>query len=713
MKKPLALLIVLFLVLAACGSDKAGSPGDFVPPEVQYDSEPVLKKILATIPDTQLSREHLLIDDLAARRAFLQLPVPGPDASPGEINEYAGDLLRSSADEHLSLLTPEYGEVLVGLGHHGEPPEEFGYDFRNVHQSVIYRGGNGRYVELAFGDFSPDTIDSYIAECDNCVPVETLVHQETSYYAWAVGVRDGDIRRAPPLTTSTGEGGHFRFTDETITRTLHRVDMENLIEVVATGSPSLLEDEDFALAASLLGRMNGVDASFSGSTLSLGRSLDDFGRMIEYQGEHFETVDDVEATLRGPGLLRPYSLHASTISFAGDDFIVTNILVHADESTAAANVPLLEERMKNGRNLRDEKWTDYFDSFNVRSEGRAVIAQFKSSDSSVRLLRVTPTDTEWSLVPFYSTMFVHEDYPGQPEPLHLAFPTPTPTATPSAESAEGVVGEQEPACLNRGGGGHYRDGFNRVYWFMDLPEPGISDAQAVAQHICLRGGSWVPDGNIIVKQADFLLRDLKEWRSDPIFYSLETVYSVRVDERLNRITTRVRTPYAEEQLRAAINASGIPPEAVIVELDESFGPDNPPVMPASVTGIELLVRYPTEVPLGDEIEFEIVLKNTADRTIEVEHGHPADVNILILSADGTQIWRRLGPGWGVGGSTKLRFRQEVSFTVKWSQFDLDGFAVPAGDYLVRAFASFITYDNGSRGNAHALSTAPQAIRIVE
>lgn len=719
----LTAIAALVVLTVACGVEETGvarSTADAVQDvsdisQARPETTRSLEDLLALIPDTEISRQHVLIDDLAARREILDIQAPGPDALQEDFDKYSGRLYMFPGNRHLVPITRDYGQLITGFPENVGSDQAIGFDLRNVDQSIHIRGDRFRRYELVLGRFNPELTDELIATCNNCVPVEQLSHEDTGYYSWAVGARNGDFRLAPPITDHSGEGGFFRFTDSMAVRSLHQIDMEKFIERSVGKTPSLLDDKDYALAASLLQGNRNVDAIFSGQTLSVGNALKDLKQAIEYQGEHFKIADDLEGTLGTPTLLLPYRLHASAARFENDQFVVTNVLIHDDEEAAQANAARLKERIENGIDLRGAPWTDMLDSYDITVSGRAVIAEFMSSDPDVTLLRIFPTDSPSSVIILYSALFTHEDVPESASGSSTGrFPTPTPVHTTSLPPAPGSqVGEQEPACLDRGGGGSYRDGFNRIYWFMDPPGPGTTAEQAVAQHICLRGGSWVPDGRIIIRQADFLWADLRAWQGFPVIWSVNGVYSSGVDVTQNRLVVRVSTPYAAEQLAKNIEASEVPRDAVIIEVNKQIGLDDPPAKPFGEIGIEISIEFDPAVRLGEDVEFSIVLTNTTDRTLEIEHGTPPEVDIVVLTPEGRQVWRHLGPILaGRGGSTKIRPDSAVRFSVTWSQMDHDGFAIQPGEYLVRGFARFSNNDT-SLVVIDKLSTAPLRITVVE
>ncbi|MDA1257482.1 MAG: BsuPI-related putative proteinase inhibitor [Chloroflexi bacterium] len=107
----------------------------------------------------------------------------------------------------------------------------------------------------------------------------------------------------------------------------------------------------------------------------------------------------------------------------------------------------------------------------------------------------------------------------------------------------------------------------------------------------------------------------------------------------------------------------------------------------SEPGISLTLEIPDSISIGDPVTFEVVLKNTSDRSIEVEVSSPPTVDVVVLSTGGEQIWRHQPPlNVGTGGSVEIPASAVSTFDVLWNQLDDDGFASPPGPYLVRGFA---------------------------
>lgn len=716
-----SLLLATMLAIAACGSDddsqaqKSDTPLPAATSEQGSSSiqgTDSLENNLALIPDSPLFREHLLIDDLASRRAVMGVDLPSADTPESELWQYTLGLIDFPNGESIAPITRDHLQLISGFPEHVRTMEGIGFDIRHVDQSLHVRGTRDRRAEIVLGRFDAELTDRLIDECTNCVPVQRLSHQDVDYYAWAVGDRSGEFRHAPPITDASGEGGYFWFTDTMAVRTLHQADMERLIELSAGNASSLLDDEDYALAASHLQHPENIDATFTGKTMSFSLAMQDLRATFQHQGMAFDRAE-VEQTLRGPDLLLPYDLYASSVRFENGEFIVVSILVSAEEDSATANTERVRARIENGRNLRGTHWLDIIDSYDIKASGRVLTVELRSSDSTVTFLRSAPTDSPSSLIPLYATLFAHEDTAASAAKLTpLLSPTYRPVNFPATEP-DGKVGEQEPACMDRGGAWSYRDGYNRVYLMTNPPEPGVTDAQAIAQQLCMRGGTWVPDGRLIVIKAKYSGQRLKEWRDHPALM-VDGINSRGIDVKENRVTIGVNTPYAAEQLRKSIEASEVPLDAVFIRVNEQFRLNNPPVIPASETGLGISVSFSPEVVAGEDVVFEVVITNRTDKTIEIEHGHPSEVDIVVLTTDGTQVWRhQVGARWGVGMSTEIQAGGEARFAVMWSpQLDQDGFPLPPGDYLVRGFADPLTYENG-RGMRNTMSTAPVPLRIVE
>jgi hypothetical protein len=273
------------------------------------------------------------------------------------------------------------------------------------------------------------------------------------------------------------------------------------------------------------------------------------------------------------------------------------------------------------------------------------------------------------------------------------------------------VGEQEPGCKDRGYGGTYADGYNRYYWLRETPEPGLTDAQAVAQQICFRGGIWVPDGRIIVLQADYLWSDLEfNWKSHEAINSVDGVYSVDADESQNRLVIGVRTPYAAELLRQSIEASEIPIDAVIIEPIEQGRIDDRPANVSPPDGnYRITVETASTVLQGEELAIRTVITNTRLWVTGFEHDNPAE-NVKIFNEEGVEVWTKLGPlRFGTGASTTLPPGGRKVFETTWPLLDTDGRALPPGLYFVRAYMTTYSEDEHGRNMRHELAT--EAVRF--
>jgi hypothetical protein len=100
--------------------------------------------------------------------------------------------------------------------------------------------------------------------------------------------------------------------------------------------------------------------------------------------------------------------------------------------------------------------------------------------------------------------------------------------------------------------------------------------------------------------------------------------------------------------------------------------------------LELLA--PSTARAGDTIEVVLRIRNDGPRPMEIElSGRPVGFDIVIETADGTEIWRRLAKGT-VGAAlmlVTLRPGESRDFAESWSQEDRNGRRVAPGRYRIR------------------------------
>lgn len=107
-------------------------------------------------------------------------------------------------------------------------------------------------------------------------------------------------------------------------------------------------------------------------------------------------------------------------------------------------------------------------------------------------------------------------------------------------------------------------------------------------------------------------------------------------------------------------------------------------MQAISPAVELLL--PPKVGVGDSVEITLRLRNDGSRPLDLQlPGRPVAFDIIVLSPDGTEVWRRLARS--VVGSALMLLRLppggSKDFVVEWGQVSNDGHRVGPGRYRVQ------------------------------
>lgn len=290
-----------------------------------------------------------------------------------------------------------------------------------------------------------------------------------------------------------------------------------------------------------------------------------------------------------------------------------------------------------------------------------------------------------------------------------------PSATASPQTPRSTVTPN--GCYDRGFGGRITDADDKdvtVYFLVEPPEDPANAARAIAETLCAFGGTFVPPGELRVEKVDYTLRQLQDWYKvmTQHVWPREGIYTSGVSLSNNRIQYQVTTELAKQKTEEQIVIAGVPLEAVIIEVREQIGLDDPPVHERAEIGAELSISFASRAALGEQFEFTLELTNTSNQIIEIDHGPPGDRDVVILTADGRQIWRHQPPIWLLRGRiTFISPGEIVEISVIWDGLDQDGLEIPNGDYLVRGFFNF-SHSLDGKVAREKLNTPPQQLRLV-
>jgi hypothetical protein len=101
--------------------------------------------------------------------------------------------------------------------------------------------------------------------------------------------------------------------------------------------------------------------------------------------------------------------------------------------------------------------------------------------------------------------------------------------------------------------------------------------------------------------------------------------------------------------------------------------------------IRLDIEAPQRLPRGEPVPITLIIGNTSDRHVDLYvTGRPVAFDIVITSADGTVVWRRLEGQTVAAILQVLELRPHSTFELRddWMQRTNKGVAVEPGRYKI-------------------------------
>lgn len=101
--------------------------------------------------------------------------------------------------------------------------------------------------------------------------------------------------------------------------------------------------------------------------------------------------------------------------------------------------------------------------------------------------------------------------------------------------------------------------------------------------------------------------------------------------------------------------------------------------------LRLDIEAPQRFPRGEPVPITLIIRNTSDRHVELYvTGRPVAFDIVITSADGTVVWRRLEGQTIAAALQVLELRPHSMFELRddWTQRTNTGVAVNPGTYTI-------------------------------
>lgn len=231
---------------------------------------------------------------------------------------------------------------------------------------------------------------------------------------------------------------------------------------------------------------------------------------------------------------------------------------------------------------------------------------------------------------------------------------------------------------------HFLDLDQGVLFVYLTPSGKPGPVQSVVEEVF---ADKLPEGGVRIVPPDYPTDRLPEWyeEAQDAVWPVGGVWFSDHDEVRNRIEFGVQTEYVAYRARRALAKTGVPQEAVVIEVSPQNKLDVPPVQPDSPSGVGISLEFPEKVRVGQAIPFEVILTNQGESQPSFIYSPYLPANVMVFNANGDQMWARHLEGAipGLGKTAELAPGEELRFKVYWDVTDRDGFSLSPGSYLVR------------------------------
>lgn len=242
---------------------------------------------------------------------------------------------------------------------------------------------------MTLGRYDPEKTRSRLADCPgDCVPPQIETYAGRSYYRWDPDAYAAtlSIPETPPLFLSELRLERLLVRREALYQVRGRQDMHDVIDTIRDEQPSMLGDEDFALAARALGSLDVNAAVLTDACFAV--PVGEQSSRQEVVVEATETESDcagAESTSSEPALRR-FEVAASGPGYDTERkrTYIALALLHDDPADAEMNlerlVTIVEEGVRAVRRHDDGLeetlyWHDLVDEIEVGAAGRLVVAR--------------------------------------------------------------------------------------------------------------------------------------------------------------------------------------------------------------------------------------------------------------------------------------------------------------------------------------------------
>jgi hypothetical protein len=255
--------------------------------------------------------------------------------------------------------------------------ETVGFTVKDVNESVVASGGPPVYYQAVRGNFGKEDLENAARTGPLNEHMEVESYSGYEFYSWG---EDFDIHMDwRSGVRRLGRGHRLAYVDGFAIWMLWTDGLKEMIDAYEGNIPSLADNEDYKLLAGALEDMGTVTAFFSSDSVSISEFKDMFRDNFEELRQKGQEQQVTE--FENEPLLKPYLSFATGASEDEQGTYLVIVLANPDESTARANVELLEQRINESLMLPyiegDRKWTDggHIESMEINSNGRLTMAK--------------------------------------------------------------------------------------------------------------------------------------------------------------------------------------------------------------------------------------------------------------------------------------------------------------------------------------------------
>jgi hypothetical protein len=345
----------------------------------------VFEKLLARMPDNELTRQYVRLGDVAGTLEAMGLDQMSAGSNNEERKEYYEYVLGSSYKFNLwGLLAPWPSELRDYLELVDRYPD-VGFDWASVDAFASSgnsnfgaflgsSGGGSRPInyDVAFGQFDAEETRVALTACD-CDQPKVIEYEGVEYLLWGPGDGTGSIRdrHKRPLYDHIGRGPHLLVRDGEAYYSIAMGVIEEHVEVLQEKAPSLADVEGYVEAAEWIA--------------SLGIVSEMWLRTAGFTAEEVAEVNSqvsvtITENMHEQALMLPFDFAVTGAGFDGEREFAGLVIHHADSNTAEANVERMLTRLREGVARREGPgretlWTELVDRVDIEAYGEFLVVR--------------------------------------------------------------------------------------------------------------------------------------------------------------------------------------------------------------------------------------------------------------------------------------------------------------------------------------------------